>query len=89
MKLEFNKNFEANLVKKGFKNCSNTNPSIKTYAFCSIRINIYYEQKKVKIFHCSVFGHYTQIKGCKTLNDLYRLESLIEGNQKQTPCPEK
>lgn len=81
MKLEFNKNFESNLIKNGFEFIHHKELSnLSTYRRNWIKIKISFPEKFILIYYYSKIGHWIPIKGCKTLQDLYRLEKLIEGN---------
>lgn len=87
MKLDYNKNLESNLVKNGFNVEEKSTDSNFPRIFLSLRrftFYIYPSTKTINInYHigCTNFP----VKGCKTLNDLYRLEKLIEGtNEKKS-----
>lgn len=81
MKLEYNKNFERNLVKlHGFEfSQSLSSENWKSYVLRNLKIMINLNQKKIWCTHRLPGGYYTQALGCKTMNDLFRLEKLIEG----------
>lgn len=90
MKLEFNKNFEYHLINNGFELQKSTEYYFngnywRCYFLRNIRIYVGKKTSKVSVayFSKSTLGFRFEIKGCKTLNDLYRLEKLIEGNTNQ------
>lgn len=84
MKLLFHKNLEHHLVKNGFEFINHNELSnFSTYRKNWIKIKINFSEKFICIYYYSKIGHWIPIKGCKTLNDLYRLEKLIEGNTNQ------
>jgi len=85
MKLTFHKNLEHHLVKNGFQvffKCSKSDDKRTYLSYNNFEIYIFYEQKIIEIQYRSFHSPY-EIKGCKTLNDLYRLEKLIEGTTNQ------
>ena len=84
MKLLFHKNLEHHLVKNGFEFTDhNELINLSTYRKNFIRISISFSAKIIVVYYYSKIGHWITINGCKTLNDLYRLEKLIEGNTNQ------
>ena len=85
MKLTFHKNLEHHLVKNGFQVITkHPKISISSYKLRKIIVYILLLDKSVQVFYIENNSKEIRIKGCKTLNDLYRLEKLIEGitNQK-------
>ena len=84
MKLLFHKNLEHHLVKNGFAFIDhNELNNLSTYRKNWIKIKISFTEKFILIYYYSKIGHRIPIKGCKTLQDLYRLENLIEENTNQ------
>jgi hypothetical protein len=82
MKLTFHKNLEHHLVKNGFEKktfCL----SWQVFELRSIIIDVDKKMEKIYINYRVSAGIYFKINGCKTLNDLYRLEKLIEGTNNQ------
>ena len=86
MKLQFNKNLENHLVKNGFeikhRLIDSAHPRIM-FVLRNFEIYIYPATKSIMVWYkrpnFDIF-----IQGCKTLNDLYRLEQLIEGTTEKS-----
>jgi hypothetical protein len=80
MKLNYHKNLEHHLVKNGFQVKFKTEEFIpKTHLVLrKFDIHILHEEKFIRIYYTYDYNR-IEIEGCKTLNDLYRLEKLIEG----------
>jgi hypothetical protein len=89
MKLQFNKNFEYNLVNRhGWVYSPEKSSKFwKCYSLRNLKISVNLETKKVFGTYFSKYGIYTSAFGCKSLNDLYRLERLIEGDNNQQLNP--
>jgi hypothetical protein len=85
MKLTFHKNLEHHLVKNGFQIKNKVEDQLHPRTFLVLRnieIYIYPATRSILVFfkrkHFDLL-----VEGCKTLNDLYRLEKLIEGTTNQ------
>ena len=84
MKLEFNKNFEYNLVNRyGFKLCTIQSPNKKSYYLRNFVVKVWIEKKSIELYFFQFDQQMIKLYGCKTIHDLYRLEKLIEGNTNQ------
>jgi hypothetical protein len=81
MKLNYHKNLEHHLVKNGFEIKNKVEDELHPRTLMVLRnieIYIYPATRTILVFfkrkHFDLL-----VQGCKTLNDLYRLEKLIEG----------
>jgi hypothetical protein len=89
MKLNYHKNLEHHLVKNGFQLHENTTYYFeklhwKCYSIRKLKIFINKEFQQLRFSYNirgNIFG--LTLNGCKSLNDLYRLEKLIQGTTNQ------
>jgi hypothetical protein len=84
MKLNYHKNLENHLLKNGFKIKSKIEGDISPRTIMFLRnFEIYIYPSTTRIYVWFKRNHFDLlVQGCKTLNDLYRLEKLIEGTNK-------
>jgi hypothetical protein len=85
MKLNYHKNLEHHLVKNGFEIKNKVEDELHPRTLMALRnfeIYIYPVTRTILVFFKR--KHFDMlVQGCKTLNDLYRLEKLIEGTNNQ------